>query len=107
MLVGAMFTSQEAAKLQMEIYTMLENRYGFSSEISAADIGENGSRVVKIYPIKNGKFYEAGFRDGDQLLTYSKYNFYTLLHEKKVGSVSIDVVDIGGTKKTITLNLLN
>ena len=107
MLVGAMFTSQEAAKLQVEIYTMLENRYGFSSEIIATDTGENSERVVKIYPIKNGKFYEAGFRDGDQLQTYTKYKFYTLLHEKKGGSVSIDVVDNGGTKKTISLNLAN
>ncbi len=107
LLVGAMFTSQEAAKLQGEIYTKLENRYGFSSEIITTNTGENSSQVVKIDPIKNGKLYEAGFRDGDQLLTYSKHKFYTLLHEKKGGSISIDVVEIRGTKKTITLNLPN
>jgi hypothetical protein len=107
LLVGVIITSQEAAKLQGEIYTTLENRYGFSSEMVITNTGENASKVVKIYPIKNGTFYKAGFRDGDQLLTYSKYKFYSLLHEKKGSSISVDVVDKSGATKTIVVNLPN
>ena len=107
LLAGVIVTSQEAAKLQGEIYTVLENRYGFSSEIIITGTGENGSKVVQIHPIENGEFYKAGFRDGDQLLTYSKYKFYSLLHEKKGSSISIDVVDKNGTTKIIVVNLPN
>jgi hypothetical protein len=69
--------------------------------------GENKSKVVVLNPIENGKFYEAGFRAGDQLLSYSKFKFYGLLHEKKGSSLSIDVVDIKGTPKTIMSNIPN
>lgn len=106
LLAGVMITSQEAAKLQGEIYTRLENRYGFSSEI-ITNTDKNSSKVVKIHPLKNGIFYEAGFRDGDQLLTYSKYKFYSLLQEKKGSSISIVVIDKNGTTKTIVVDLPN
>ena len=107
LLVGVMISSKEATKLQSELYASLENRYGFSSELVITNTGENGSKAVKIYPMKNGEFYKAGFRDGDQLLTYSKYKFYNLLHERKGSSISIDVVDKDGTTKTIVVNLPN
>ena len=107
MLVGITVTVREATNVQAELYTKLESSFGFTSEIVTMDNGENGSKVVVIHPRENGKFYEAGFRDGDQLLSYSKYKFYSLLHEKKGDSIPIDVVDINGTAKSIILNIPN
>jgi hypothetical protein len=107
LLFGVLFTSQEATKLQAEIYNKLENRFGFTSAIITTNEGGNTSKVVVIYPTENGKFYEAGFREGDRLLEFSKYKFYGLLREKKNSSISIDVVDKNGTPKKIILNMTN
>ena len=107
MLVGVLFTSQEATKLQAKVFTALENRFGFTSEVVTTNEGDQTSHVVVIYPIENGKFYAAGFRDNDQLLDYSKYKFYGLLNEKKGSSISINVVDKNGIPKTVILDIPN
>ena len=83
MLVGVLFTSQEATKLQAKVFKTLENRFGFTSEVITTNEGDQTSHAVVIYPIESGKFYAAGFRESDQLQDYSKYKFYGLLHEHK------------------------
>ena len=104
--------SRQAVELQSELYSRLESKYGFHSEIIEMEPGDARMDVLAIYPDKAGVLYRAGFRDGDIVLSHSKFEFYGLLYQKNGSTQPIEIVSDAdresmdrGVRKTILFEI--
>ena len=93
---GVWLVSKNATVLQGELNTKLESRFGFTSAIVNTQSGEQTIETFAIYPEKDGILYVAGFREGDVILSHTKYKFYRLLYEKKGSTEAIDILSRDG-----------
>jgi len=91
---GVWLVSKNATLLQGELNTKLESKFNFTSAIINIQSGEQTIEAFSIYPGKDGILYEAGFRDGDVILSHTKYKFYRLLYEKKGSIEPIDILSV-------------
>ena len=89
---GVWLVSKNATVLQGELNTKLEGKFNFTSEIIKMQSGEQTIEAFTIYPEKDGILYDAGFREGDVILSHTKYKFYRLLYEKKGNTEPIDIL---------------
>ena len=104
--------SNEAVELQRELYSRLETRFGFHSEIIEREPGDASFDLLVLYPDNPGALYQAGFRNGDIVTSHSKYEFYGLLYQKKGSTQLIEIVSDTvvrsldeGVRKTIFLEI--
>ena len=111
---GVWLVSKNATVLQGELNTKLESKFNFTSAIINMQSGEQTIEVFTIYPEKDGILYDAGFREGDVILSHTKYKFYRLLYEKKGSTEPIDILSGDGIvvadknrPSTIFLNIPN
>jgi len=89
---GVWLVSKNATVLQGELNTKLESRFGFTSAIVNTQSGEQTIEAFAIYPEKDGILYVAGFREGDVILSHTKYKFYRLLYDKRGDTEPIDIL---------------
>jgi hypothetical protein len=111
---GVWLVSKNATVLQGELYTKLESKFSFTSAIINMQSGEQTIEAFSIYPGKDGILYDAGFREGDVILSHTKYKFYRLLYKKKGSTEPIDILSRDGIASadknrptTIFLNIPN
>jgi hypothetical protein len=104
--------SRQAVELQGELYSRLENKFGFHSEVIDVASGDDRIDVLAVYPDMTGLLHQAGFRDGDIVLSHSQVEFYGLLYKKKGSVQTIEIVsDSGlesideGVRKTILFKI--
>ena len=97
---GVWLVSKNAAVLQQELNTKLESKFGFTSGIVSTQSGEQAMQAFSVSPEKDGILYEAGFREGDIVLSHTKYKFYRLLYEKKGNTEPIDILRGDGVAST-------
>ena len=93
---GVWLVSKNATVLQGELNTKLESKFNFTSAIINMQSGEQTIEAFTIYPEKDGILYVAGFREGDVILSHTKYKFYRLLYEKKGSTEAIDILSRDG-----------
>ena len=93
---GVWLVSKNATVLQGELNTKLESKFNFTSAIINMQSGEQTIEAFTIYPEKDGILYDAGFREGDVILSHTKYKFYRLLYEKKGSTEAIDILSRDG-----------
>ena len=93
---GVWLVSKNATVLQGELNTKLESKFNFTSAIIKMQSGEQIIEAFTIYPAKDGILYDAGFREGDVILSHTKYKFYRLLYEKKGSTEAIDILSRDG-----------
>ncbi len=105
LLLGLTLVTRNAATLQVELYSKLESKFGFTTKIVTTNLDNNQTKAVAIHPAADGLLYQAGFREGDVLTSYSRLKFYGLLQEKKGSSVFVEVVDKDGVGKTLVLDI--
>jgi hypothetical protein len=112
LLFAVWIISRQAVELQSELYSRLESRYGFHSEIIEMEPGDARMDVLAIYPDTAGVLYQAGFREGDIVLSHSKFEFYGLLYQKNGSTQAIEIVSDAdresmdrGVRKTILFEI--
>jgi hypothetical protein len=93
LIFGVWLVSKNATALQGELNSKLESKFNFTSEIVNRQSGEQTIEAFTIYPAKDGILYVAGFREGDVILSHTKYKFYRLLYEKKGMTEPIEIFD--------------
>ena len=86
--------------LQQELNTKLESKFGFTSGMVNTQSGEQAIQAFSVSPEKDGILYEAGFREGDIVISHTKYKFYRLLYEKKGNTEPIDILRGDGVAST-------
>lgn len=92
MVFGIYLVSKEAAVLQQEIYAKLEDKFGFTTSSAAAQIGDQLIESFSVAPEAGSLLYNAGFREGDIILSHTKQKFFRLLYEKKARPETIEIV---------------
>ncbi|RZV53433.1 MAG: hypothetical protein EX270_08785 [Pseudomonadales bacterium] len=88
---GVWLVTKNAASLQQEIYVKLEKKFSFTSSMVSAQIENQRKEFLKIDPIDNGLIFEAGFRNGDIIISHTKPAFYALLYKKKGKTETIEI----------------
>ena len=104
--------SKQAVEIQGELYSRLETKFGFHSEVIEREPGDASLDLLVLYPDNPGVLYQAGFRDGDIVTSHSKFEFYGLLYQKKGSTQSIEIVSDAdvrsideGVRKTLFLEI--
>ena len=96
LVLGVWLVSKNATVLQGELNTKLESKFSFTSAVINIQSGEQTIEAISIYPEKDGILYQAGFREGDVILSHTKYKFYRLLYDKKGSTEPIDILRSDG-----------
>ena len=89
---GIYLVSREAAVLQQEVFARLENRFGFTTNAVKLQFGNRSIESFSVAPEKSSLLYEAGFREGDIVISHTKQKFFRLLYEKKGSTEKIEIV---------------
>jgi len=111
---GVWLISRNAAILHEEINAKLENKFGFTSVLVSIQMDAREINFLSVAPKKDGLLFQAGFRDGDIIVSHSKVKFYKLLYEKNGSMEPIEIIrgkdvsSIGeGLHKTISFHIPN
>ena len=88
---GIYLVSREAAVLQQEIYAKLEKKFGFTTSSVTTQIGNRSIESFTVAPEAGSLLYDAGFRDGDIILSHSKQKFFRLLYKKNGRTETIEI----------------
>lgn len=92
LIIGVWLVSKNAASLQQEIHAKLENKFGFTSEVVSIETDGEEVGFLSISPRENGLMFAAGFRDGDIVLSHTKFKFYSLLYRENGSTVPIEII---------------
>lgn len=89
---GIFLVSREAAVLQQEIYAKFEDKFGFTTRSVKTQMGNQLIDSFSVAPEAGSLLYDAGFRDGDIILSHTKQQFFRLLYKKKGRTETIEIV---------------
>jgi len=89
---GVWLISRNATILHEEINAKLENKFGFTAVLVSIETDEREIDFLSIAPNKDGLMFQAGFRDGDIIVSHSKVKFYKLLYEKNGSMEPIEII---------------
>ncbi len=73
----------------------LRSEFQFSNGSPYINAGGERKEVFTIYPKPGGLLHNAGFRDGDIIVSESITGFYKLLYHSRGKQVTVEVVDGG------------
>lgn len=100
---GIYLVSKEAAVLQQQIYAKFEDKLDFTTSPVKTQIGNQSIESFSVAPEAGSPLYEAGFRDGDIILSHTKQKFFRLLYEKENRTEPIEIVreNVGSSNQDI------
>ena len=106
--LGIYLVSREAAELQQEIYAKLEDKFDFTTRPVKTQIDNQSIESFSVVPEAGSLLYDAGFRDGDIILSHTKQNFFRLLYEKKGRTEAIEIAreNIGSSSQDIQIKTI-
>ena len=94
-LISIRWIASQAELYQRELGTQLREEFRFSHGSPYIQSGRERIEVFTIYPEPNGFMHDAGFNNGDIIISESITGFYKLLYKSKGKKVSVDVVGGG------------
>ena len=103
--------SDQARLYQIDRGTEIEAKYGFTISTPQVRVHDIRRQVLAVHPEDDGLLYQAGFRDGDILLSHHITAFYKALYHHSDKTLSFNVIEGGDglplnerELRTITLN---
>lgn len=95
LLILIWWITSQAQLYQSEYGPGLRREFHFNHGSPYIVVEGERKEVFTIYPKLGGLLYEAGFRDGDIIVSESITGFYKLLYHSRGRQASVDVVDGG------------